>query len=89
MGFVDVGALALTDRRFVGDEPEPVEILEYGALELGPAALRVVILDPQQDAAAPRARNAPDLSRAENVSEMEIPGRCGCEAGDDRRLRDR
>ena len=47
---VDVAALALADRRLVGHEPEPREIFEDRRLESAPAALPIVILDPQQDA---------------------------------------
>ena len=42
---VDRAALTLPDRRLVGLEPEPREILEDRVLELTPAALSIVVLD--------------------------------------------
>jgi hypothetical protein len=44
---IDRAALTLADHRLVGLESEPREILEDPLLVLPPAALPIVILDPQ------------------------------------------
>ena len=47
---IDRTTLALPDRRLVGGEAEPREILEDRVLEVTPAALSIVVLDAQQNA---------------------------------------
>ena len=74
------------DRRRVGDEPEPLEVIEDARLEFAPCPRLVVILDAQVDEAAERPRDAPDEDRVDEVSEMEMSGRRRRESRDGRRL---
>ena len=70
-------ALALTEQGFIGEEPEPVEILDYGRFERRPAAMPIVILNAQQHAACriAGARHPPDVNRVDDVAEVQVAGR--------------
>ena len=67
-------AAELVARPDVGHEAEPVEILEQRLLVLRPAALPVVILDPEQHRRAPCPRRLPDVERVGDVAEVEVAG---------------
>ena len=62
-------------------EPEPGEVLEHRRVELRPAALPVVVLDPQQDPAADLAGHAPHPDRVGDVTQVQVtrsgPARTG------------
>ncbi len=58
----------------VGDESEPVEILEDRGLVFRPAANAIMILEPEQHAAAERARHAPRVDGVDDVTEVKIAG---------------
>lgn len=73
--FVDRAALALADWRSVRRESEPREIFEEGRFVFRATALPIVILDPQEDAAAARACDTPDDNGVDDMSEVEIAGR--------------
>ena len=66
--------LALADRRLVGGEPEPREILEDGGVVSRARADGIVVLDAQQHAAVAAPRNAPDVRRVDDVPEVEEAG---------------
>ena len=53
----------LAHRPEIRPEPEPLEVLEERRVVLGPAALPVVVLDPQQHPAARRPRRCPTPRR--------------------------
>ena len=72
---IDDAALALARHLFVRDESEPREILANRALVLGPAALRVVVLDPQHDTATVSAGHLPHVHGVAHVAEMQVAGR--------------
>src|SRR5690606_32324104 len=74
-------ALALPDRRRVGLEAEPLEVLEECTLESGATADPVVVFEPQQHPAAEGARQPPDPDRIGGMAEVEAPGRRRREAG--------
>src|SRR6266540_111760 len=71
---VDVSPVALTDWNSIGHKPKPIQIVEDGGLEFGPAALSIVVLDPQEYACITRARLAPDIEGIDDVSEVEEAG---------------
>jgi hypothetical protein len=62
-------------------ESQPRQVLEDGTLEFGPAALPVVILDPQQDPPTRLAGIAPHAQRVDDVAEVKKSGGSGGEAG--------
>ena len=66
-------------QRLVRHKSELLEIVEEGDLEPGPAALAVVVLDPQDHGPAGRLRNTPHDERARYVTKVDVPGRGGCE----------
>jgi hypothetical protein len=75
--FVRLSGVALTDEGVasrVGNEPEPVEIVEECAFVLGTAADPVVIFEPEQDTCACPPRMTPDIDRVDDVAEMKKPG---------------
>ena len=59
----------------VGSEPEPVQVVEDAALEFRPAALAVVIFDPEQHTSRHGVGDPPNPFGIENVTEMEPAGR--------------
>jgi hypothetical protein len=59
----------------MGDEAEPVEVVKQRHFVLRPAAIAIVIFDPQQHLAAARARLAPYRERVGDMAEVELPGR--------------
>ena len=65
-------------------EAEPRHVFLNRDGELGAAARRINILQPQQELPAGLARAAPRNQRAERVAEVQIPGRAWGEARDDR-----
>ena len=65
----------------VRHEAEPVEVVEQRVLVVSAASRAIVVLDPQQDVAAERPRDAPHMDRVDDVAEVQIPGRCRREAG--------
>ena len=65
----------------VGDEPQPIQVLEQRDLVLRAAARPVVVLDAQEDPPVGRARDAPGPDRVRHVTEVQESGRCRCEAG--------
>jgi hypothetical protein len=56
----------------IGDESEPVQILEQRRFELRPAADPVVILDPQQHLRSAAAGEAPDVDRVHDVTQVHV-----------------
>ena len=70
--------LRLAPHGLLPAQPQPGEVLADSGLELRPAAPRVDILDPQQEAVARGSRE----QRAVGMAEMQAPGRAGGEAGD-------
>src|SRR6185503_12432988 len=90
-GRIDRAAIRLSIRRWpgselrrrglVGAQPQTVEVVQERKLVLGPAALPVVILDAEQDAAAEASGKAPDVDRVGEVAEVEAAGRGRREAG--------
>ena len=54
---------------------EPDEVLEHRALELAAAAHAVVVLDAEQDRAAERTRQAPDVDGVHEMPEVQVPCR--------------
>ena len=69
------------EARQVGNEAEPLEVVEDASFELRARPLAVVVLDPQPHVASRAAREAPDVDGIEKVPEMEVAGRRGGEAG--------
>lgn len=69
------------DRSDVGDQTEPFEVVAQGCLELRPATLPIVVLDPKQYLAPESAGNAPDVNRIHHVTQVEIATRSGREPG--------
>ena len=65
----------LDERLAIPDQAEPAQILFDGGDELGPAARRVEILDPQQEAPARLAGRRMAEDGALGVTEMQLPGR--------------
>jgi hypothetical protein len=62
--------LGLDQRRPIPLQAEPAQVLHDPVDELGAAARRVEILDPQQELAAARARPFVPEHRAERVAEV-------------------
>ena len=73
--------VGLADRAHVRHEPEPVEVLQDGRVEYGPATLAIVILDAQEHAAADRPGDAPRPDRVGDVTQVEVAGRGRGEPG--------
>jgi hypothetical protein len=70
--------VALAEERhsaLVGNEFQPVEIIEQSGFELGAASLPVVIFEPEKDPSVERASHAPHVDGVHHVSEMQVP--CG------------
>jgi hypothetical protein len=65
----------LDQRLAVVGKAEPVEVGENRPDELGPAAARVEILDPQQPSPARGARRGMAERRRKGMAEVEQPGR--------------
>ena len=68
-------------RRFVGNKPKPVEVVENRALEFGAASLTIVIFDAKQYAATKRLRDAPHVNGVHDVPKMKEAGRSWSETG--------
>ena len=66
-------------------ETEPGEIVQKRCLVLGAASDAIMVFDAKQDATAEGTRDTPDVDRVDDVSEVEITGRRGREAGEGRR----
>ena len=77
---VPLGALALAERAFVPADPEPVEIGEDRLLAAGHVALRVGVVDPEDEHAGVRVRIGAVGGGAEGVPEMERARRARREA---------
>src|SRR5690606_33918861 len=75
--------LGLAPDRHRPVEAEPGEIVEQRRLEGRTRAAEVDVLDAQQEAAALVFRGVPSEERGISVTEMEMAGRAGREAGDD------
>ena len=76
--FVDLLAFALTHERFapaVGNEAEPVEILQERAFVLQTTSDAVVVLDSQQDFSATPAGDTPDVDGVHDMAQVQVP--CG------------
>src|SRR5262245_4453488 len=71
---VDRASIALPDERLVGLEAEPFQILENRALVLRTAALPIVILDAQEDAASARLGDFPHVDGVDDVAQMKEAG---------------
>ena len=56
-------------------EAEPGEILEQRPLVVRAAADAIVIFDAEQDPTVERPRDAPDVDRVHDVSEVKVAGR--------------
>ncbi len=72
---VHPGRVALPQERLeprVRLEAEPCEILEKSDLVLRTAADSIVVLQAKQHATAERTRDAPDVDRIDDMTEMEI-----------------
>ena len=82
---IDVGALALHERRFIPDDAQPRQIGNGGVAQALGAARRIQILDAQQKAPALTAGGEIRDQRAEQVAQMQPPARRGRETADDRR----
>jgi hypothetical protein len=72
---------ALPDRAAVRGESEPGEIVEDRRVVRRPAALPIVVLDPEQDRRPARRGGAPGPDRVGDVAEMEVAGRRRGEPG--------
>ena len=59
--------IRLADRTEIRTESEPVEVLEQRLVELRPAPLAIVVLDPEQDARAAGRSQAPGPDRVRDV----------------------
>ncbi len=66
----------------VWHEAEPVEIFEERSFKTGPAANAVVVFDSQKHPAVKRARDTPDVDGIHDMSQVQVPCRGGCEAGE-------
>lgn len=64
------------DRRRVGLETEPLEVVEDSGLEAIARAPAVVVLDAEQHSAAVAAGQSPHVDGVDQVSQVEEP--CGC-----------
>ena len=82
---IDVGALALHERRFIPGDAQPRQIGNGGVAQALGAARRIQILDAQQKAPALTAGGEIRDQRAEQVAQMQPPARRGRETADDRR----
>ena len=76
------------EARQVGNEAEPLEVVEDTAFELRARTFAVVVLDPQPHLAPRATREAPDVDRIEKVPEMEVAGRRRREASDQLQIAD-
>ena len=74
-------------RRFVSGQAQPVEILDEGVRELGPAAGPIVILEPQDDGSVQRLRDAPGVDGVHDVAQVEVTRGRGREPGAGRRAK--
>ena len=61
--------------KYVGREPQPLQILEECALELGSASLTVVIFDAEEDLSAERPCQPPHEDRVDDMADVQEPGR--------------
>ncbi len=73
---VALGARALPDRPLLPADPEPAQVVEHTCFAAGDVALRIGVVDPQQQPVA----EIPVGDRAEGVSDVEGAGRARCEA---------
>ena len=73
--------IRLADGPVIRLEPEPVEVLDQRPIERRPAALAIVILDPEQDSGASSAGDAPGPDRVGDVTQMQVAGRGRRESG--------
>ena len=81
---VDGSVVALPANRvqaLVWNETKPGEVLEDRAFERRTAADPVVILDAQEHTSATRPCQTPDVDRVDDVTEVQIAGGRGGEAG--------
>jgi hypothetical protein len=69
------------NRRHIGNETKPLEVVQDAPLELASRALAIVILDAQPNDAACATSLAPDVDRVEQVTEVQMSCRRGSEAG--------
>jgi hypothetical protein len=79
---IRVEVLGLAAHRLLPGKPEPREVLVDRGFEFRPAARRIDVLDPQQQAAAGRARHVEIDQGGERMSEMEIAVRARRETKD-------
>src|SRR5262249_48690212 len=79
--FVDFAPLALPYQWLIGDEPDPRQIVEDFDIVFAPAAMPIVVLDPQQDPPAARPCLTPHVDRIDDVTEVEEAGWCRREPG--------
>jgi hypothetical protein len=57
-------------------ETEPIQIVEHLSFGIAPRPLTIVIFDAQDDPPRQRAGKPPHVDGVDDVSEMEIAGRC-------------
>jgi hypothetical protein len=72
--------LRLALRLAVPVDPDRAQVGELAGLLLAPRALRVEVLDPEQEPAARGAREQPREQRGAEVPEVELAGGAGCVA---------
>ncbi len=81
---VDLGRIALSEKgsaALVGNEAEPVEIFEQGALEPGSASNAIVVFDSEEHLSAQGPGDTPDVDRVHDVAEVQVPCRGRRESG--------
>ena len=74
---INLTTIALSQKRMqtlIGIKAKPVQVLENAGFVLRPAADAIVILHPQQHAAAGRTREAPHVDGVDDVTEVKVTG---------------